>query len=74
MSFGIDDDGEQNQFDGNSQDDGRRYRIADVWDVKRLLYDEVDNAHEYPVETENDHGADRDINDELGSDLVSAAP
>ena len=30
MSFGIDDDGEQSQFDGNCQDDGLRYRIADV--------------------------------------------
>ena len=42
--------------------------------MKRLLYDEVDNAHEYPVETENDHRADGDIDNDLGFEFVSAAP
>ena len=74
VTIGIDDDGEQSQFDGNSQDDGLRYGIADVWDVKRPFYDEVDDAHEHPMETENDHGADGDIDNNSESDLVSAAP
>ena len=65
---------EQNQFDTNSQEDGFWYRIADVWDVKCLFYDEVDDAHEHAVEAEDDHRADGDIDNDSGSDLVSAAP
>ena len=41
--------------------------------MKCLFYDEVDNAHEYFVEAKDDHGADGDINDDLGFDIVQAA-
>ena len=74
MSFGIDDDGKQSQFNANSQDDGFRYVIADVWDLKRLFYDEVDDAHEHSVEAEDDHRADWDVDDDWGFVFVCTAP
>ncbi len=74
MSFGIDADGKQSQFNANSQDDGFRYVIADVWDLKRLFYDEVDDTHEHSVETEDNHGANGDIDDDLGFESVCAVP
>ena len=40
----------------------------------RFLNEKVDDAHEHPVEPEDDHRADRDINDELGSESVCATP
>lgn len=42
--------------------------------MKRLLNDVVNDAHKHSVETEDDHGADGNIDNDLGYDLVSAAP
>lgn len=42
--------------------------------MKFFLDDEVDYAHEHSVETEDGHGADGDIDDDLGFESVSAAP
>ena len=42
--------------------------------MKHLFYDEVNDAHEHPVETEDDHGADGDIDDDLGFESICAAP
>ena len=42
--------------------------------MKRSLNDEIDDANEHSVETEDHHGTNGDVNNDLGSDLVSAAP
>ena len=42
--------------------------------MKHLFYDEVNDAHEYSVETEDDHGTNGDIDNDLGFELVNAAP
>ena len=42
--------------------------------MKRLFNDEVEDSDEHPVETEDDHGTNGDIDNDLGFELVSAAP
>lgn len=72
--FTIDDYRKQSQFNGNCQDGGFGCRIADVWDVKRSLNDEIDDANEHSMEAEDDHSADGDIDNDLGSESVCATP
>ena len=42
--------------------------------MKRLLNDEVEDSDEHPVEAEDDHGADGDIDNDLGFESICAAP
>jgi hypothetical protein len=42
--------------------------------VKCFFHTIIDDTYEYPVETEDDHGADGDIKDDFGSEFVCAAP
>ena len=74
MLITIDDYGEQCQFNDEGQDDGFWYRIADVRDVMCFLNDEVNDTHEHSVETEDGHGADGDVDDDLGFESVCATP
>ena len=42
--------------------------------MKRFLIDEIDDAYEHSVETEDDHSTDGDVDDDLGSEFVCATP
>ena len=42
--------------------------------MKWLLNYEVNDAHEHSVETEDNHSADGDIDNDLGSESVCATP
>lgn len=42
--------------------------------MKRSLNHEIDDAYEHSVKTEDDHGANGDIDNDLGYESVCATP
>lgn len=42
--------------------------------MKRFLNEEINDANEHSVEAEDDHSADGDVDNDLGSESVSTAP
>lgn len=42
--------------------------------MKRSLNDEIDDANEHSMEAEDNHGADRDIDNDLRFESISATP